>query len=98
MPYFVKVGYERKNVHLVTSKGYFIKRSRNSISTKWGAIDVIGLKRKKFTWHLSIGTKTYLFRSINKALEFKKERMELIRRKEYNKLPPNSIIYTRKFY
>lgn len=96
MPYFVKVGYDKKNVHSVTSKGYFIKRSGKHIYTEWGAIDVIGLKRKKFGWHLSTYNKTHKFRSLEKALAFKNKRIEILIKSGYNKLPSSSIIYKRK--
>ncbi len=96
MPYLVKVGYERKNTHLITSKGYFIKRSDTKIYTEWGAIDVIGLKRKKFCWHQNISSKVHRFRSVEKAIAFKNWKIDFLIRRGYNKLPPNSKIYRRR--
>ena len=96
MPYFVKVGYDKKNVHSVTSKGYFIKRSGNHIYTEWGAIDVIGLKRKKFSWHLSTYSKPYPFKTTEEALEFKNNKIAQLIKEGYNKLPSTSIIYKQK--
>jgi len=34
IPYFVKFGYDNKNVHSVTSEGYFIKRSGKHIKNE----------------------------------------------------------------
>ena len=95
MPYLVKVGYEHKNLHGVTSKGYFIKRIGNTVYTEWGAIDVIGLKIKKFAWHITIYNKTYKLRSVKKALELKNKKIVLQIRRGYIKLLASSKIYKR---
>jgi hypothetical protein len=95
MPYLVKVGYEIKNLYGVTSKGYFIKRIGSSVYTEWGAIDVIGLKIKKFAWHKTTASKTYKFRSIEKALAYKKNKISFLIKRGYNKLPSKSKIYSR---
>jgi len=98
MPYFVKVGYEKKNVHSVTSKGYYIYRSGKKVVILYGAIEISGLRNKRFTWCKEMWPyeEVYSFRSIQKAEQFKKERIRIRIRHGYNKLPSSSIIYKRK--
>ena len=98
MPYLVKVGIEKNNLHLLTSKGYFIKRIGNKIHTELGAIDVVGLKRKKFAWHKSTQTKVFKFKTTKAALEFKNYKIENLIWKGYTKIPASSRIYRRKVY
>jgi len=94
MSYLVKVGYEKRNVYKVSSKGYFIKRSGYSVYTEWGAIDVVGLLRKKFCWHKSTQNQINKFRSLEKANKFKDQKIKELRSLGYNKLPGTSRIYT----
>ncbi len=93
MPYLVKVGYEKRNVYKVSSMGYFIKRSGNYVYTEWGAIDVVGLLRKKFCWHKSTQSQINKFRSVENANKFKDQKMEELLRLGYDKLPGTSKIY-----
>lgn len=96
MPYLVKVGYEKHNVYKVSSKGYFITRSGNSVYTEWGAIDVVGLLRKKFCWHKSTQSQISKFRSVEKANKFKDQKIKQLLKEGYNKLPGTSRIYKYK--
>lgn len=96
MPYLVKVGYERYNKYRLTSKGYFIKRTGTKVFTQWAAIDAIGLKRKKFYWHKSVYSKTYNLRTIQRALQFKQEKISYLIGVGYDKLPPGTKIYMHK--
>lgn len=96
MPYLVKVGIEKNNLHLLTSKGYLIKRIGYKIRTEWGAIDVVGLKRKKFAWHKATQVKVFKFKTIKAALEFKNNKIEYLIWKGYTKIPSTSRIYRRK--
>jgi hypothetical protein len=96
MPYLVKVGYEKHNVYRVSSKGYFIRRSGNSIYTEWGAIDVVGLQRKHFCWHQTTQYQINKFRSVEKALDFKNKKINQLLKEGYDKLPGTSRIYTNK--
>lgn len=96
MPYLVKVGYDKNNVYGITSKGYFIKRSGKEVYTEWGAIDVVGLQRKNFCWHQTTQFQINKFRSIEKALDFKNNKIKELLKEGYNKLPGSSRIYTNK--
>lgn len=96
MPYLVKVGYEKRNVYKVSSKGYFIKLSSNSVYTEWGAIDVVGLQRKNFCWHQTTMYQINKFRSVEKALDFKNNKINQLLKEGYNKLPGTSKIYTNR--
>lgn len=96
MPYLVKVGYDKKNVHGITSKGYFIKRSEREVYTEWGAIDVVGLQRKNFCWYQTIMYQTNKFCSVEKVLDFKNNKINQLLKEGYNKLPGTSRIYTNR--
>ena len=50
MPTYIKVGYEPRNKHKMTSRGFFIRRIGNTVSRKWGAIEVSGHTYKKIHW------------------------------------------------
>jgi hypothetical protein len=93
MPYLVKVGYEKHNLNKVTSKGYFIKRIGKQVYTEWGAIDVTGLKRKRFAWHKTTACKYYKFRSEELAYDFKKKKINSLREEGYNQLPSKARIF-----
>lgn len=96
MPYFVKVGFEKRNIRKVTSKGYFIKRMKKSIYTEWGAIDVVGLKKRKFSWHKTTMYQIHEFRTIEEALEFKYKKMRELLISGYDQLPSGLLIYKRR--
>lgn len=96
MPYFVKVGYERKNLSKITSKGYFIKRTGKKVYTEWGAIDAVGLKRKKFNWHTTPQIWEYKCRSEKEALQFKNDKIAYLHKRGYSKLPSSTRIYSRR--
>jgi hypothetical protein len=96
MPYLVKVGYEKRNVYKVSSKGYFIKRSGKEVYTEWGAIDVVGLQRKHFCWHQTTQFQINKFRSLEKAKKFRVQKLKQMLREDYNKLPGSSRTYTFK--
>ncbi len=97
MPYFVKVGYEKKNVYKLTSQGYFIRRSDKHVITRWGAIDVKGMHKIIFSWK---GTKLpmekiHKFRGVDKAKEFNERKIKHLLKNGFNKLPSSAKIYKR---
>ena len=53
MPTFIKVGYESRNINSFTSRGYFIKRIKETVTRKWGAITISGHSYKKIKWEKS---------------------------------------------
>ena len=50
MPYLIKVGLQPDNDTKVTSKGYFISRSKSTVTVKFGNITVSNKRIKKFKW------------------------------------------------
>ena len=50
MPYLIKVGLQPENDTKVTSKGYFISRSKSTVTVKFGNITVSNKRIKKFKW------------------------------------------------
>ena len=94
MPFFVKVGFEEENQCKTTSKGYFIRRTGSWIITKWGAIDVISLKRKNFYWKGNYPQeKIYKLRTVQNAKDFSYWKIEYLISRGYNKLAPGKKIY-----
>lgn len=95
MPYLVKVGYERRNLLNVTSKGYFIKRVGTKVYTQWGAIIVSGLIKKRISWYKTTAYKYHAFKTITIANRFKKMKILSLLVKGYNQLPSGSRIYSK---
>ena len=97
MPYFVKVGLEENNNCLTTAKGYYLRRKGSWVITKWAAIDVVGQRQNKFFWHTYyLQSKTHKLRTIEKAKEFYKYKVEQRYWRGYKKLPPGVRIYQKK--
>lgn len=71
MPFYLKAGFEPRNRNKLTSKGFFIKRVKTTITRKWGAVILSGHSYKKIHWEVSYPQiKTLKFKTIDEAKEF----------------------------
>jgi hypothetical protein len=50
MPYYVRVGYLKRNKKHTTCKGYYIRRKGKFVVMKWGAITVVGSSGGRYYW------------------------------------------------
>lgn len=83
MPYLIKVGYQKRNQSKITSKGYFISRTKNVVNIRFGNIVVESKRIKKFRWAgPNLGQRvSYAFKTTVAAERFKKEKLQ--RRKQH---------------
>lgn len=95
MPYFIKIKFEKNNLSKVTSKGYFISRRKNIVTIRFGSIKVSNKRSKKFRWAgPNLGNPTYYeFKSTTLAKQFMLEKLQLRKRRKYDKLASPVRIY-----
>lgn len=71
MPTYIKVGHEPRNKNKMTSRGFFIRRVGDTVSRKWGAIEVSGHSYKKIHWANGYPMiKSEKFKTVEDAIEF----------------------------
>jgi hypothetical protein len=98
MPYYVRVGYLKRNKKRTTCKGYYIRRKGKSVIMKWGAITVVGSSGGKYYWQGAKIPQVIIkrCRSIERAKEYAKWKHRMKSDQYwggYSKLPPGVKIH-----